>query len=171
MAKKAVAVQYVGVIHSRPLDVATDGTTGSGRFAVAADTGILAKLGSYNRPAAPGDTIYTSQTAIYAACLAVIRLEQLKLGVNARGTIFGKTVGTPPTGNRLSVGDGTVAGRSLSAGELAELVYTELDFPSAGLHDAIKYANSVPTASGGIVIRSEAGPETMPTDSELVSGI
>ena len=171
MAKKAVALQYVSVIHSRPVDPAIDATTGLGAFAIANDTGLIARIGSYNRPAAPGDTIFTSLNSAISAAEAVVRLQQLRLGQNARATVYGKPCGTAPAGNRLSTGDGTIVGRTMTVDELAEKVYAEVDYVSAGLHDVLKYVNSVPSTSGAIVIRSEAGPETQPTTTEAASGV
>ena len=157
MATKLVAMQFVATIRKRSND-ATALTELGPTFTSADDTGLIIRTGTYNRPPAPGETIFTSERAALNAALSVNAKMQVGLGQNTRVTVYGKPCGTAAAN----------AARQLTAGELAEKVYSETDTISAGLHDAVRYANTVPNTAG-LLIRSEAGPEAEIT-TEVVSG-
>ena len=143
MAQRVVSMQYLGVVHTRP------NTTETGPpFTSADDTGVVAKIGSYNRPPNPGESIFTSIRSIVSACITLNTTYQRQLGQNTRFTIYGK-----PCGTAL----GTAA-RQLLPAELAEKIYVEGDTEAAGLYDAVRFANRVPN-TGTLLVRSILGPE------------
>lgn len=143
MAQKVVSMQYVGVVHTRP----NAGEAGPA-FNSADDTGVVAKIGSYNRPPNPGESVFTSIRAIVSACITLNTTYQRQLGQNTRFTIYGKPCGTASA----------TAARQLLPTESAELIYVEGDTESAGLYDAVRFANRVPN-TGTLLVRSISGPE------------
>lgn len=157
MADKPVSLQFIAVVRTRTNDANAIGEAGP-NFAATDDTGLVARSGTYNRPANPGEEVFTSERAALQAAISVNSRMQLGLGQNCRITIYGKVCGTAPAN----------AARQLLPGELVEKVYSETDTVSAGLHDAVRYANRVPNVNS-IIIRSEAGPEAQITN-EAVSG-
>lgn len=159
MAVKAIAMQFVGVIHTRHNDATLPSEAGP-TFSSADDTGVVVRTGSYNRPSLAGETIFTSERAINDAMTSLNNTYQVKLGQNTRYTVYGKPCGTPPVGSA----------RVMTVTELAEKVYIEGDTISPGLHDAIKFANRVPSLSASIVVRSEAGPEAEMNTENAASG-
>ena len=158
MAAKLVAMQFVLTIRSRPNDATSPAEAGP-TFSSDDDTGLITRAGTYNRPPNPGETVFTSERAAISAGISINTKMQVGLGQNVRMTVYGKPCGAAAAN----------ANRQLQGKEPNEVVYAEIDTVSAGLHDAIRYANLVPNANAQ-QIRTEAGPEAE-LNKEAPSGL
>lgn len=154
MGTKPVSFQYRLVIATRPNAPSADAAPDGGQ-SDAQDTPLFA-VGSYNRPPGAGEVVFTNELAALRAGYAALKTIQIGLGQNARLSVYGKICGTAPAGNRLAAANVTP--------DLTEKLYINADVPSAGLHDMVKYMNSVPSDSETVIIRELAGPEVVVRD-------